>query len=446
MRRHSDLPSAARRLGNILASAKTLVVITEGEIKAASASAHGIPCAALGGVWSFGSKRAGVELDPALARIAAGGRPVVIAFDSDAATKPGVAAAQTALALRLSEAGAAVRVDRLPQASPDDKTGLDDLIVARGAEAAQAAIDAAEEFEGERALHRLNDGHVLVRNPVCIYARGAGSMLSEAQFRLLARNQTVTRLDRQGRPARVDAGTAWLEWPRRLEARAMVYEPGEPEFTADGALNVWPGWGCESVEGDVRPWRELLDHLFVGAEPGLRDWFERWCAYPVQRPGAKIFSAPVLVSSAKGVGKSLVAELLAEVYGVRTAERRGTCAFITPKELGSSFSEWLLGTSLVVCEEMSGDDYRSRRALMDKLKDLITGATTQINEKNVPRFVIANRANLMFLTNHLDSLRVEDGDRRFFVHLVTAPPMAIEAGGTSSSRPRAGSCTAGSSG
>lgn len=411
----------------VIADPKRRVAITEGELKAAAACAHGIECVALGGVWNFKSKRAGLSFDPLLARLASGGREVVVVFDSDAQHKPGVLAAQSELALRLLDAGATVKVARLPETKPGAKTGLDDLLVARP-EIAAAAIDSAEEFEGQRVLHELNRKYVVVRKPVCIYEHGCGSIHNEASFRLLERNKTVPSLDRWGRPATKEAGTAWLEWPKRAEARAMVYAPGEPEFTDDGAVNIWPGWGCESVQGDVSPWLELLDYLFQGAEPGVRQWFEQWCAYPIQHPGAKLYTAAVLVSTLKGVGKSLVAELLAEVYGVKASSRAGTCSVITPKELGSAFSEWLLGTSLVVCEEMTGEDYRSRKALMDELKHLVTGSTVQINDKGVPRFAMVNRANLMFLTNHPDALRIEDDDRRFMVHRVTAPRMPVAMG------------------
>lgn len=412
----------------LLSDPKRQIVITEGELKAASACAHGIPCVALGGVYNFKSKKAGIQLDPLLAKLAAGGREIVIAFDADALPKPGVEAAQSELALRLLDAGAVVKIARLPQLEHGTKTGLDDLIVGRGPEAAAAAIAGAEEFEGQRALHELNKRYVLVRRPVCIFEHGSGAIYTEASFRLLERNRAVPGLDRWGKPTAKEAGVAWLEWPKRSEARAMVYAPGKATFTEDGAVNVWPGWGCDSVEGDVSLWHALLDHVFLGADPSIRRWFEQWCAYPVQHPGAKLYTATVLVSTEKGVGKSLVAELLGEVYGVKAAGRTGTCSVITPKELGSAFSEWLLGTSLVVCEEMTGEDYRTRKALMDELKHLVTGATVQINDKGVPRFPMENRANLMFLTNHPDALRVEDNDRRFMVHRVTAPRMPVELG------------------
>lgn len=410
----------------ILADPNRRVVITEGELKASSACAHGIACVALGGVWNFKSKKAGVEFDPFLAKLAAGGRQVVIAFDTDAKPKPDVVVAQGVLAHRLAEAGAKVHIARLPPSG--GKVGLDDFIVARGAEAAEQVIASAEEYEGQRVLHDLNKRYVLVQKPVCIYEHTTGSIHNETTFRMRERNKSVPSLDAHGKPTRMEANNAWLNWPERAEARAMVYAPGQPSFTADGAVNVWPGWGCEATKGDVSLWHELLDYVFQDAEPGAKQWFERWCAYPIQHPGAKLYSAPVFVSSDKGVGKSLIAELLGVVYGVKTAETNGTCTFIGRAELDSSFTEYLLGTSLVVCEEMTAGDYGSRRSLMDTLKNLITGQTVQINDKGVPRFSMSNRVNLIFNTNHIDGLAIEDKDRRFFVHQVTAPPMPISQG------------------
>ena len=68
------------------------VIITEGELKAACAAKAGFACLGLGGVASWRSRKRGWKLLPELEEFEWRERDVVIAFDSDAATKPQVSA------------------------------------------------------------------------------------------------------------------------------------------------------------------------------------------------------------------------------------------------------------------------------------------------------------------------------------------------------------------
>lgn len=126
------------------------LVVTEGEKKALSADAAGVPCVGLPGVWAWQRKRprdaAGRgtgprELIPDLAAVAWAGRRVWVAFDSDAATNPNVMAAERALAAVLTAAGALVTTVRLPAATGGGKQGLDDLLVAGGPAVLRALLD-----------------------------------------------------------------------------------------------------------------------------------------------------------------------------------------------------------------------------------------------------------------------------------------------------------------
>lgn len=119
------------------------VVITEGEIKALAASLAGIPTIALGGVWNFSESNSGA-LHPDLQRLARGGREVFIAFDSDLAEKPEVDAARGKLYMELTRAGGQVYGVNLPNAEDGSKQGLDDFIVANGADALVDLINAAK--------------------------------------------------------------------------------------------------------------------------------------------------------------------------------------------------------------------------------------------------------------------------------------------------------------
>jgi hypothetical protein len=127
----------------VLQASSVDLLITEGELKAACACKHGLPCIGLGGVWSWRSGRRGMSLLPELAEINWGGRKVTIAYDSDAVTNPQVMRASTALAEELANRGAKVCIATLPSIEGIEKTGLDDLLVRQGPEALRKVVEAA---------------------------------------------------------------------------------------------------------------------------------------------------------------------------------------------------------------------------------------------------------------------------------------------------------------
>jgi hypothetical protein len=127
-----------------------LVLITEGEKKALKADQEGFPCVGLVGVWGWVKKRVGSgprELIDDLAAVAWEGREVHLVYDSDLVDNSNVAFAEYCLAEVLEEAGAAVKVVRLPAGPGGEKVGLDDYLVANGADALRGLMAQAKPAE-----------------------------------------------------------------------------------------------------------------------------------------------------------------------------------------------------------------------------------------------------------------------------------------------------------
>jgi P4 family phage/plasmid primase-like protien len=121
-----------------LASPEELLIITEGEKKAASAASRGLAAVGIAGVFCWKDREKSVatgrdELLPDFDEIVLTGRRVAIVFDSDAATKPPVKKAEARLAAALRARGAVVTRVALPAGPGGGKQGLDDFLVAQGA-------------------------------------------------------------------------------------------------------------------------------------------------------------------------------------------------------------------------------------------------------------------------------------------------------------------------
>jgi putative DNA primase/helicase len=136
-----------------------LLLVTEGEKKAAAATQAGFPCVGLVGVYGWqqprprgqdGKTHGPRELIEGLAKIPWRGRRVLIVFDSDAAEKREVLWGEWHFARALRVAGADVKVVRLPPGPTRDdgkpaKQGLDDFLAAHGPEALRRLLDEARD-------------------------------------------------------------------------------------------------------------------------------------------------------------------------------------------------------------------------------------------------------------------------------------------------------------
>lgn len=200
----------------------------------------------------------------------------------------------------------------------------------------------------------------------------------------------------------------------------LVFDP--TETCQPPCINLFDGFAMEPRAGDCKPILELLHHLCAESvvdaqgnpdEVGVvtvMAWVLRWLAIPLQRPGTKMRSALVF-HGPQGAGKNLMFEIMAAIYGKYAR-------VVGQEQLDSQFNDFASQKMLLI-----GDEVMSRAELYhqkNKLKGLITGETIQINTKMLPLREERNHINVVFLSNELQPLALEVGDRRYFV--VYTPP------------------------
>jgi hypothetical protein len=406
------------RWSTLLGDVETPLVLTEGELKAAAATRAGFPTIGLGGVWNFKSKRAGTTFISDLAAFTWAERVAFIVFDSDVHANPQVRAALAELATALIERGAEPRVALLPDLDGLAKTGLDDLLVARGADALDQILADAEPFGAAAKLHALNEEVAYVRDPGLIVEVGSGLRIAPRAFvehAYATRHYDVTETTKKGnvRVRRESLARAWLRWPFRTELARVTFRPGASRVTDGAEYNLWRGWGVDAeAKGDLALFEALLDHVF-GDDRAARTWFLRWAAYQVQHPGTKLYTAVVVWSAHHGVGKSLLGYTLGKLFGPHFHE-------LTQQELQSNFNSWAMACQFAMADEVIASD---RRRDSEKIKNLITQASLTVNQKYVPTFSIPDLINYYFTSNHPDAFHVERTDRRFFVWELAAEPL-----------------------
>ena len=350
------------------------ILITEGELKAAAAAKCGYSCLALGGVSVWSSAKRQIPLLEPLPQIDWRGRVVTIVFDSDAATNPNVARAEIALAKALLAQGAIPKLATLPPTITGEKQGLDDFLL-NGGDLQSVLAEVRSIDLGDR-MAEINTRYAYVMDQDLVIELASGRRLKRDSFiNGLMANHNVIEYQPSGngnmKRTEVRVAAEWVKWASRLDVECVTYEPGKLAITEANEYNTWRGWGCVPAEGDVAPWHDLLDLLF-GDDIYSKHWFQQWAAYPLQKPGTKLFTSAVMWGPETGTGKSLVGYTLGEIYGTNFGE-------IGNQELHASFNEWAINKQFILGDEITGSDKRHEA---DKLKALITQRQLRINMKN----------------------------------------------------------------
>jgi hypothetical protein len=304
----------------------------------------------------------------------------------------------------------------------DKKTGLDDFLVARDDEALIKIIRAAEPIAMTTVLWQMNEEVVYVEQPGLVVVQASGHKMRPSDFTGHSQWATASvperKVSKDGSISyvKVPAAPTWLHWPLRRSVTKVTYKPGEARFV-NNCYNQWEGWGCEPVKGDIKPWLKLCEFIFEGAEKGFLDWFYDWCAYPIQNPGVKLFSAMVVHGRATGTGKTLIGYTLGRIYGKNFTK-------IENKHLSRDFNGWAENRQFVLGDEISGSDKRSEA---DAMKTVITQEEISINVKMLPEYTIPDCINYYFTSNHADAFFIEDKDRRYAIHeVIHEEPLPIE--------------------
>lgn len=219
---------------------------------------------------------------------------------------------------------------------------------------------------------------------------------------------SASQLDALFRHYRRRISGVLLENPAFRRVVAITYEPGNRNLIlmdtfGTTKINTWRSSTVRPELGDALPFELHLRYL-CSSEDEFRI-FADWLAFLVQSPGEKASYASVIIGR-QGTGKTAVTQILSRLLGEHNTR------VVSGAEIRSDFNSWLSEVQLVIVEEIMT---LGRLEIMNTLKPFITERRIIVNEKHLPRYEIDNKANFVFLSNHFDALRLEEGDRRYFV-------------------------------
>lgn len=147
----------------------------------------------------------------------------------------------------------------------------------------------------------------------------------------------------------------------------------------------------------------LSDANAAGTTPTATRWFLHWVAHQYQHPGVPLPTAVWLISVEQGIGKTLFGDLLRNLLG----QPNTTAA--NAAELKGDWSDWLVGKTLVIADEINVIE---RQSFYATIKRWIGSPTIAIRQRNVGQYEIPATANWLFLTNELRPINLDAADRR----------------------------------
>lgn len=178
----------------------------------------------------------------------------------------------------------------------------------------------------------------------------------------------------------------------------------EPSMCPENIYNLWQPFPILKTKLDPNADTSKI-YAFINTLLGdCAEYVLNWLAHVVQKPARKT-EVCILLYGSQGCGKSSIGEyLLRKIIGLDK--------MIITSKADKMFGRFVnsQGKLLAVLNEASGKDTFN---ICDILKDAITCSTTEQEKKGIDAITITDYTNFIFTTNNINSVKIEEGDRRF---------------------------------
>ena len=168
-------------------------------------------------------------------------------------------------------------------------------------------------------------------------------------------------------------------------------------------------------EDKIGPILEHLKYLFGSEYENALGFL----AYTFHRPTVRLGFALLHVAQHHGTGRGWLKELFAKLFVFGYHKPASFQNYVT-----TSYNEFLYRSLLVSFDEVY--DRKERFTVGEKLRELITESSMEVNVKYGYKGEIPIFANFIFLSNHIDALMIPDDDRRFWCVICEHEPQSAD--------------------
>lgn len=244
-----------------------------------------------------------------------------------------------------------------------------------------------------------------------------GEKMSKTAFDLCMAPVTpivqTTDAEGQTKVKRYPPSKTLIEFLDGVVVSSLMYRPDIPDLVVgrEGIryLNSYLPSTVPSAAAEWKDhpaWQVVRDHIH-NILPDGADLVIKWWAHNVRFPGRKILWSPIIVG-VQGDGKTSIGKMGQAAMGARNVQP------VSAESVFSDYTGWAEGSAVRILEEIRIHG-NNRSTVMDKLKPFITNDCADVVRKGQDGKTIVNVTNYMALSNHMDALAIDEGDRRWGV-------------------------------
>lgn len=253
---------------------------------------------------------------------------------------------------------------------------------------------------------------------IAAYHIASGDLMGKEMFiqYCTGRYGDVALVDAEGGQRRMSSGACWWIWSdaSKRAVRRVVMHPTKATEEEDDreVFNRWhvlkQGMAEPDMSATLDSIRPLIDHLMFISDNDKEGvtYFLNWLCWLWREPGYKIPSAIMLYSRYGRVGKSMLAELFAWVFG------RQLVKSMDGLRLHDKFMDGFEHCRIAFLNELSRSDKMDG---YERFKSLISERTMQFEGKGKQSREVENHLHFILTTNNSDALPLMEGDGRILV-------------------------------
>ena len=266
-------------------------------------------------------------------------------------------------------------------------------------------------------LTDLKQVAIYVENADIFILKKKSPLLRKAEIKFFTPGQFKTKLNSlklgvYGKGSKMKEITAWKILSHGSNMNAITvqdmcfYQEGENIF------NIFQGYEYDEIEGEIdlriiMPFINHIHDVICNNNEDAYRYLISWLAYLFKNPGGKTETAIVLTGM-QGCGKNTFTNVICHLLGTYANDNA------TINDITGKFNNAILYKKLIICNEVKS--YIANKVYDgDRMKTLITENTIDINMKFHDSLHQENIANFILISNNFAPIKIEEGDRRYFV-------------------------------
>jgi len=266
--------------------------------------------------------------------------------------------------------------------------------------------------EFDTRVFKCNDpiGFVEINNHQNIYNPTPYYILTKTQVNEKYLDLCYYEKNEKGKIVKSSFIKRWFIDDTKRTYHNVIFTPTHlPANIADNHFNLFKGYKAERlpVFKDYEIIQPFLDHLFIvlsNSRTEVYNFLLQWFAQIIRNPIKKT-QVFIILKSEQGSGKNIIIDMIGkqiigEDYCIDTA---------SPERIFfGTFNSLICNKTLIVCNEAGS----GMRDCIDKIKDVITAPTINIEKKGKDPIVFNNHTNGIGTTNNRAPIPIAPDDRR----------------------------------